>query len=647
MTLPLVVEMTVDTGNSYELSAETNQHEINLDNELEINVIGHDVPEYEGSYTVDAGLSAVVLNTQDKRLTQNVTVNALTENSISSHTLTINQSTGKVSTSVQVTPGYNDATLYSNKNLNLSTEAGKTVTPTTSEQYAVYSHTYTLGDIKVGAIPTGTAGTPTATKGTVTNHSISVTPSVTNTTGYITGSTINGTAVSVSASELVSGNKAITSNGNNIDVANYSTVSVNVPTVTPTGEIPITQNGTYDVTNYASADVNVSGGNPHAERNDVNFLDYDGSVLYSYTARDFANLSALPSNPTHSGLTAQGWNWTLADAKTLVASAGGIDIGQNYVTDDNKTRLYISVFNPELPVDIRLATTSGNSALIDWGDGNTTTVTSTNASTTSTHTYGSPGYYCIKLSGSLHFDGGANNYCILGLKTREQYCRRLIKVELGNHWTVLPRSLFVMCRGLETVTIPSTITSIEGDVFYECNTLKCVVISKNTTTVSANSIARNTVGIPVTLPKSVTTLGEQVYNYWNNSITRAIFPPNITTIPKLACGYNYALQSVYMPDTLTTIGNTVFYMCSSLTKLTIPSAVSSIGSEAFFKCTSMTEYHIKPTTPPTLANTNAFSNIPSGCVIYVPRSENQAVLNAYKTAQNWSTYASYMQEEPQ
>lgn len=77
-------------------------------------------------------------------------------------------------------------------------------------------------------VASGSAGTPTATKGTVSNHAVSVTPSVTNTAGYITGGTKTGTAVNVSASELVSGNKSITQNGNNIDVADYATVSVNV-----------------------------------------------------------------------------------------------------------------------------------------------------------------------------------------------------------------------------------------------------------------------------------------------------------------------------------------------------------------------------------------------------------------------------------
>lgn len=110
----------------------------------------------------------------------------------------------------------------------LPTQGATTITPTTSSQTAVTAGKYTTGAITVSAMPSGTEGTPTATKGAVNNHSISVTPSVTNTTGYITGSTKTGTAVSVSASELVSGNLAITSNGSGIDVTEYATVSVSV-----------------------------------------------------------------------------------------------------------------------------------------------------------------------------------------------------------------------------------------------------------------------------------------------------------------------------------------------------------------------------------------------------------------------------------
>lgn len=80
------------------------------------------------------------------------------------------------------------------------------------------------------AVASGTAGTPTATKGTVSNHSVTVTPSVTNTSGYISGGTKNGTAVTVSASELVSGSQTIGENGT-VNVTNLASVTVAIPIV--------------------------------------------------------------------------------------------------------------------------------------------------------------------------------------------------------------------------------------------------------------------------------------------------------------------------------------------------------------------------------------------------------------------------------
>lgn len=80
------------------------------------------------------------------------------------------------------------------------------------------------------SVASGTAGTPTATKSGVSNHSVTVTPSVTNTTGYITGSTKSGTAVTVSASELVSGTQTITDNGT-VNVTNLASVTVAIPIV--------------------------------------------------------------------------------------------------------------------------------------------------------------------------------------------------------------------------------------------------------------------------------------------------------------------------------------------------------------------------------------------------------------------------------
>ena len=112
-------------------------------------------------------------------------------------------------------------------NYQLPTQAATTITPTTSAQTAVAAGKWTTGAVTVAAMPTGTAGTPTATKGTVSNHSVSVTPSVTNSTGYITGGTKTGTAVTVSASELVSGSETKTANGT-YDVTNLAEIVVDV-----------------------------------------------------------------------------------------------------------------------------------------------------------------------------------------------------------------------------------------------------------------------------------------------------------------------------------------------------------------------------------------------------------------------------------
>ena len=129
--------------------------------------------------------------------------------------------------------------------------SGTTITPSTSSQTIGGANYMMEGAVTVSAMPSGTAGTPTASKGAVNNHSISVTPSVTNTTGYITGGTKTGTAVSVSASELVS------------------------------GTLSVTQNGTADVTNYASIDVSVSGGGVSTDTKTVTASNYPVSLQFT------------------------------------------------------------------------------------------------------------------------------------------------------------------------------------------------------------------------------------------------------------------------------------------------------------------------------------------------------------------------------
>lgn len=75
------------------------------------------------------------------------------------------------------------------------------------------------------------------------------------------------------------------------------------------------------------------------ENADVCFWDYDGTLVYSYTFGEIAQMTELPPPPDHSNdripLTFQHWNWDLADLKALTYP---MDVGAVYYPTDGKMR---------------------------------------------------------------------------------------------------------------------------------------------------------------------------------------------------------------------------------------------------------------------------------------------------------------------
>ena len=124
------------------------------------------------------------------------------------------------------------------------------------------------------------------------------------------------------------------------------------------------------------------------------------------------------------------------------------------------------------------------------------------------------------------------------------------------------------------------------------------------------------------------TLGEHTVKYKLDGTSIANYAFNDCT----------AMTSVTIPNSVTSIGGSAFERCSKLTSVTIPNSVTSIGNNTFYTCYSLTSVTIEATTPPTLSNTNAFTNT-NNCPIYVPAES----LNTYKQASNWSELASRIQ----
>ena len=98
-----------------------------------------------------------------------------------------------------------------------------------------------------------------------------------------------------------------------------------------------------------------------------------------------------------------------------------------------------------------------------------------------------------------------------------------------------------------------------------------------------------------------------------------------------------ALESVEIPSSVIHIWEAAFQNCSSLTEVTIPENVESIGDNAFYGCSNLKKIKLLPTVPPSLGSLR----FPLGSVVeefYVPA----ASLEAYKTADIWSSYADKM-----
>ena len=103
-----------------------------------------------------------------------------------------------------------------------------------------------------------------------------------------------------------------------------------------------------------------------------------------------------------------------------------------------------------------------------------------------------------------------------------------------------------------------------------------------------------------------------------------------------------SIESIKL-SSVTSIGQYAFRDCSNLTKLSFPE-VTSIGSSAFQSCSKLTTIYVGTNTSTvcTLSSTNAFNDCTNLTNIYVPAS----LVDSYKSATNWSNYASKIKATP-
>lgn len=366
---------------------------------------------------------------------------------------------------------------------------------------------------------------------------------------------------------------------------------------------------------------------------DVTFFDYEGTIIASYTKEEFLSLTSMPTNPTHDGLVAEGWNWTLSDAKEYVSENGKLHIGQMYRTASGQTEYYVEV-NESTGFTVSFNQYATQSK--DWGDGTRNTST--------THTYSQAGNYIIKTLGA---PGNVGRFF-----QRIPRSKQLRAVRIGSGEGNVAGEAFSGCRKLQYVTFPQSVINVGELAFRDCFGLKYVTIPKNAT-IKSEAFAFCRSLLYVSFPKESNDLMNNLFQgcVALQGVTLPISTAQVGHyLGHSICYATYSLRYAIIPngtEKFSISGSSQFFQGYSLQSVVIPRSVTDMGSSPFQVCDWLREITVLAQTPPTLRG----SSTSSGPVPSLPDSVEKiniphGTLSAYQSSQYWSQYSSKFVELP-
>ena len=243
-------------------------------------------------------------------------------------------------------------------------------------------------------------------------------------------------------------------------------------------------------------------------------------------------------------------------------------------------------------------------------------------------------------------------------------CATLVSTSIPNTVTSIGHNAFSN-TGLKNITIPDSVTTI-GDNAFQYSQVNSIIIGNGVTSIPENFCHSCSNLTSVTYGNNVTEIKARAF-FSCGMLTQFQFTNNITSIGNEAF-ISTAITSISIPDSVTTIGDSCFSRCNKLLTATIGNGVSVLKYGTFngcnslqtikigngltsindsqwnrlFNCSSLQSIEFSSVTPPTLNVTGVFDNT-NNCPIYVPAES----VDAYKAATNWSTYADRIQAIPE
>jgi hypothetical protein len=368
---------------------------------------------------------------------------------------------------------------------------------------------------------------------------------------------------------------------------------------------------------------------------DVEFIDYDGTVLYKYTFEEANALTALPAYSDRPGygtgytMVNEGWNYTLAEVKSHAQVGIKTTVGCTYTTSDGATRIHVHIEGTtadDRKFGFTMAQKTSARVHLAWGDPNDTSDDQTPGSTQHTmryHTYSTAGDFTITLTPvvagekMLRFQ---KNICDYNIK----YCSKIVCVELGLldqfYGTTGRGGPLSFCDNVEHFSIPSTITDSEKGGTSSCmnmRTLKAFVLPRSSSSylIKAYSFKNCASLEKVSIPTSVYQIGTATDSAANGSsfincvgLKYLAIPDSVQDIGKNTFDGCGSLRRLYWKGTagihassfnrcmhleeinlsqnqsLSTVGGSDFYGCGSLKRVVCSTPIEASGDSCFQNC---------------------------------------------------------------
>lgn len=396
------------------------------------------------------------------------------------------------------------------------------------------------------------------------------------------------------------------------------------------------------------AAIETGGGSAYSYYDDVCFYDYDGTLVYSCTLAEAHAMTALPEAPDHSGdpvpLTFVYWNYTLAEVNELTRKA---DIGAIFKATDGKTHFTLELTEMRgLTVPLNFAAYNAYPLYVDWGDGSPVEASAvTSGARSMEHTYAQAGTYqvaCWKEDGNWIPGGtsrlglcGSNdkNICIVGTF--------ILGDDVDFSWPSVAGSSCFQGTSIEYLVFPYAGQFAGGERFSKMCKLKFLALKPEDGAYENSFVHRCFSLEGLSLPCNVVSAGDYGFSELY-SLRRLCLPDSFTGNASISHRFLFnatPLREIRLNEGQQKIYTQAFQDIRTLFTLTIPSTVTAVDAAAF-DSSAILDFYFLPTTPPTLANVDAFADNSWGTQykIHVPA----ASLETYQTATNWSTLADRM-----